>query len=147
MLLDSARSNSGVLALHPALRQLADPDATVAAMPWDRGQLMEIEARLRATDPARTAELTIPYWDFTQPPSGQAWPAAFERSGSPLFVGANDTTTPRFNPAFWSYHAYIDVVRQQWEQTHGPLARGMVAHLWIGERTVEIRVRRDLMAA
>jgi hypothetical protein len=142
LLRESARSDSGQALFHPALRQAANPDSTIAGKPWDRRHLEAIEARLRATDPARTAEITVPYWDFTQPASGREYPAAFERAGSPLFAAAHDGDPGQLDPVFWSYHAYIDTVRGQWERDQVPIARGVTAHLWIGRDAVEIRTSR-----
>jgi hypothetical protein len=142
LLREGARSSSGQTLFHPALRQAAMPDSTIAGRPWDRRHLEAIEALLRATDPARTAEITVPYWDFTQPASGREYPAAFERAGSPLFAAAHDGDSGQLDPVFWSYHAYIDTVRGQWERDQVPIARGVTAHLWIGRDAVEIRTSR-----
>lgn len=146
LLRDGARSSARQPLFHPALRQAAMPDARIAGQPWDRLQLEAIEAQLRATDPPRTAEVTIPYWDFTQPVSGREYPAAFERPDSALFVGAGDGSTGQLDPVFWSYHAYIDLVWDRWAREHGPLAPGTTAHLWIGKGAVEIRTIRTLGA-
>jgi tyrosinase len=54
--------------------------------PWHRAHLAGFEKILRATDPQRTANVTIPYWDWTLPPSGVRFPKAFEDATSPLFV-------------------------------------------------------------
>lgn len=147
LLRKGARSNTGQPLFHPALRQAAMPDSAVAGKPWDRRHLEAIEALLRTTDPARTAEIAVPYWDFTQPPSGREYPAAFERADSPLFAAALDGGPAQLDPVFWSYHAYIVMVREQWDRDHGPLARGMTAHVWIGRRAVEIRTSRRALAA
>src|SRR5262245_16842096 len=56
-------------------------------LPWHRSHLVGFERILRASDPPRTANIAIPYWDWTKPPSGRRLPKAFE-----------DTTSPLFNP-------------------------------------------------
>jgi hypothetical protein len=132
-------SDSGKTLFHPALRQLASPETTIAKAPWDRVHLETIEALLRATDPVRTAELTVPYWNFTQPASGREYPLAFERASSPLFAAAPDGELGQLDPLFWSYHAYIDTIRDQWDRDQGPPAAGMKARLWIGRGAAEIR--------
>jgi hypothetical protein len=53
--------------------------------PWHRAHLAGFEKILRATDPARTANVTIPYWDWTKPASGVRFPKALEDTASPLF--------------------------------------------------------------
>jgi len=55
--------------------------------PWHRAHLAGFEKILRATDPARTANVTIPYWDWTKPASGVLFPKALEDTASPLFHG------------------------------------------------------------
>lgn len=147
LLRDGARSIRGQLLFHPALRQAAMRDSIVAGKPWDRRHLEAIEALLRATDPLRTAEITVPYWNFTQPASGREYPVAFERADSPLFAAAQDGEPGQLDPVFWSYHAYIDKVREQWDRDHGPLVRGTTAHVWIGRGAVEIRTSRRALVA
>jgi hypothetical protein len=53
--------------------------------PWHRAHLAGFEKILRETDPARTANVTIPFWDWTLPASGVRFPGAFEDMSSPLF--------------------------------------------------------------
>jgi hypothetical protein len=53
--------------------------------PWHRAHLAGFEKILRETDPPRTANVTIPYWDWTKAASGVRFPAAFEETTSPLF--------------------------------------------------------------
>lgn len=69
------------------------PDGTYGAcehrselfFPWHRAHLAGFEFLLRATDPPRTSNVTIPYWDWTKPASGIRFPKAFEDTTSPLF--------------------------------------------------------------
>lgn len=53
--------------------------------PWHRAHLAGFEKILRESDPPRTANVTIPYWDWTQPASGVRFPKAFEDTTSPIF--------------------------------------------------------------
>ncbi len=136
-------SNPATMALYPALQAPTSPDATLTDLVRGRTHLTTIESLLRAADPALTSDISVPYWDFTRPPSGRNWPAAFERGGSPLFAGAGQDGIPNLGPVFWSYHAYIDTVWQRWERDNGSLPPGMTAHLWIGSGIAEIRAARD----
>lgn len=63
--------------------------------PWHRAHLAGFEFLLRFSDPPRTANVTIPYWDWTRPASGVRFPKAFEDTTSPLFHGGrfHDVTT------------------------------------------------------
>lgn len=45
---------------------------------WHRAYLLAFEDVLRATIPGVTDNVTIPYWNWTEPPSGQRYPIAFE---------------------------------------------------------------------
>jgi tyrosinase len=89
--------------LHNKVRAHADPDNPAGAcehgsemfFPWHRAHLAGFEQLLQRSDPPRTANVTIPYWDFTQPPSGKLFPAAFEDQNSPLFnTGRRKTGAP-----------------------------------------------------
>jgi hypothetical protein len=138
---ERATSAAGQSFSHPALRQSSTLDSRLAGTPWDRRHLALVEAQLRATDPARTAEIAVPYWNFTRPASGIAYPLAFERVGSPLFAGHRDNPG-QLDAVFWSYHAYVETARDAWEREHAPLGPGVAAHVWIGSNTVEIRTVR-----
>jgi hypothetical protein len=46
--------------------------------PWHRAYLLLFEDALRASDPPLTSNLTIPYWDWTEKPTGARYPAQFE---------------------------------------------------------------------
>jgi hypothetical protein len=49
---------------------------------WHRCHLYYFEQVLRATDPPRTREVCIPYWDWSRPdPNGGRYPAAFQLPG------------------------------------------------------------------
>ena len=70
--------------------------------PWHRAHLAGFENILRASDPARTANVTIPYWDWTTPASGVRFPKAFEDTSSPLFhSGRYLTVTPETPRIQW----------------------------------------------
>lgn len=58
--------------------------------PWHRAHLHYFELLLQAADPPRTANVTIPYWDWIHSQEGRKFPAAFDLPG--LFSeGRNDT--------------------------------------------------------
>ena len=49
---------------------------------WHRCHLHYFEQVLRATDPPRTSEVSIPYWDWSRPdPAGGRYPARFQLPG------------------------------------------------------------------
>ncbi|MFC4158693.1 hypothetical protein [Chitinimonas lacunae] len=53
-------------------------------------QFYYYEKALQAADPdgrygPSTANVTVPYWNFSQPPSGKRYPRAFENPASPLY--------------------------------------------------------------
>ena len=47
-------------------------------LPWHRAHLINYEDALRASDPPRTENVTIPYWDWSKKPTGKRYPVAFE---------------------------------------------------------------------
>lgn len=51
---------------------------------WHRAHLLEFESALRRSDPPRTADLTLPYWDWSRLPSGRRYARPFEDPGSVL---------------------------------------------------------------
>jgi len=51
---------------------------------WHRHLLYDFERALQAADPPRTRNVTLPYWNFTKPPTGVRFPRAFEVPGSVL---------------------------------------------------------------
>jgi hypothetical protein len=68
-------------------------------LPWHRVHIRGLELILRATDPPRTADLFVPYWDWTKPSSGTRLPKAFEDPTSPLFMPGDRPTTG--SPVLW----------------------------------------------
>lgn len=78
-------------ALHNADR--THPDGTVGScehgseefLPWHRIHLLLFEDLLRASDPPRTSNITLPYWNWQENASGKRFPKAFEDTASPLF--------------------------------------------------------------
>jgi len=54
-------------------------------LPWHRAHLYLFEEALRRSDPPRTSNVTLPYWDWSALPSGKRYPAAFEDEDSILF--------------------------------------------------------------
>ncbi len=67
-------------------------------MPWHRAHLFLFEEALRRSDPPRTANITVPYWDWSSLPSGKRYPKAFENQASILF-SAFRNDTPICRPA------------------------------------------------
>jgi hypothetical protein len=68
--------------------------------PWHRRYLADFEVLLQQSDPPVTADVTIPYWDWTQPPkTGKHFPGAFEQPTSPLFDTRLAITPPPWDPA------------------------------------------------
>jgi hypothetical protein len=50
--------------------------------PWHRYHLVEFEKALRSSDPThpdRVSSVTLPYWNWSQPPSGKFFPKAVEQ--------------------------------------------------------------------
>jgi hypothetical protein len=63
--------------------------------PWHRRHLFDFENVLRKTDPAVTADVMIPFWDWSKPPKeGVHFPKAFENQASPLFTTRRNRTPP-----------------------------------------------------
>jgi hypothetical protein len=68
--------------------------------PWHRRYLFDFEAVLQQSDPAVTANVMIPYWDWTRKPKqGVHFPSAFEEAGSPLFDRRFNITPPPWDSA------------------------------------------------
>jgi tyrosinase len=139
---------------------------------WHRAYLYYFERLLQESDPPRTSNVTIPYWDWTRPPSGTRLPRAFEDTASSLYhanrspggilpserfdvpaimaisewdefggfrngpgqlevqlhnyvhattVGGSmgDTVTSANDPIFWSHHAQLDRMWDQWYRRTG----------------------------
>ena len=56
-------------------------------LPWHRLLLFEFERALRESDPPRTANVTLPYWNFMEgQPTGHLFPPIFEDPTSPLWI-------------------------------------------------------------
>jgi Common central domain of tyrosinase len=49
--------------------------------PWHRAHLHYFELLLQGADPPRTANVTIPYWDWIHPQEGRKFPLAFDLPG------------------------------------------------------------------
>jgi tyrosinase len=102
-------------------RPRTHPDNSVGAcehgseqfFPWHRPHLSGFENLLRASDPPRTADVTIPYWDWTKSPSGSIVPKAFEDTASPLFNSGRRTSG---RPPMWDDNEIRNMVREPiWE--------------------------------
>lgn len=61
-------------------------------LPWHRAHLFLFEEALRRSDPPRTANVTLPYWDWSALPSGTRYPEAFENTNSVLHHPFRDDT-------------------------------------------------------
>jgi hypothetical protein len=104
-------------ALHNKVRAHADPDNPAGAcehgsemfFPWHRAHLAGFEKLLQDSDPPRTANVTIPYWDWTKPPTGQLFPKAFEDTASPLF---NNGRRKSGTPPTWDADDLRNMVRE-----------------------------------
>jgi hypothetical protein len=95
--------------------------------PWHRAHLAGFEFLLRAADPPRTANVTIPYWDWTMDASGVRFPKAFEDATSPLFHSKRYATPNEVpnNPSLlkvikWDAGAVRDMVQDgEWSKFAG----------------------------
>jgi FtsP/CotA-like multicopper oxidase with cupredoxin domain/peroxiredoxin len=103
--------------------------------PWHRAFLLYFEELLRAADPDHpdtpTKDVTLPYWDWSKPASGVAYPKAYENPASPLFHAGRtkwDATNPF--PLFTDTDIGLDV--PDWylfggtESGPGQLEAGMI---------------------
>ncbi|WP_327739636.1 tyrosinase family protein [Streptomyces nojiriensis] len=62
-------------------------------LPWHRAHLHYFEKLLQAADPPRTADVTVPYWDWIHAQATGKFPAAFSQPG--LDSGRNENlSTP-----------------------------------------------------
>lgn len=96
-------------------------------LPWHRAHLAGFERILRATDPPRTANITLPYWDWTMPASGVRFPKAFEDPTSPLFHNGRAHKITDGSPRIqWSAQEINKFVREpDWYRFGGdPLSTG-----------------------
>ncbi len=85
---------------------------------WHRAQLYFYEQALQAADPEgktgpSTKNVTLPFWNFTQKPSGARYPAAFENPASPLFDSTRTheplaSSLPTSSPYLLAYMLYYD---------------------------------------
>jgi hypothetical protein len=63
-------------------------------LPWHRAHLHYFEQLLQAADPPRTANVTIPYWDWLHPEANGRFPKAFADPSSLFMPGRNVNPTP-----------------------------------------------------
>ncbi|MBI3228888.1 MAG: tyrosinase family protein [Burkholderiales bacterium] len=75
---------------------------------WHRAEFYFYEKALQDADPEglygpSTKNVTIPYWNFTKPPTGVRFPKAFENSESPLWFKHRAVNTPENNPGTIGY--------------------------------------------
>ncbi|MFE6869528.1 tyrosinase family protein [Kitasatospora sp. NPDC057692] len=57
-------------------------------LPWHRSHLYHFEKLLQESDPPRTADVTLPYWDWLHPQAVGKFPPAFAQPG--LAAGRNE---------------------------------------------------------
>lgn len=63
--------------------------------PWHRCHLYHFEQLLQQTDPPRTHNVTIPYWDWSRPdPAGGRYPKAFALEGLAAFRSEDGEALP-----------------------------------------------------
>ena len=79
-------------------------------LPWHRPHLLAFEQALRESDPPRTSNVRIPYWDWTKPPSGNFYPEAFEDNSSILYTYRNSGVSRNQSP---TPHAYTGCYMQE----------------------------------
>ncbi len=85
---------------------------------WHRAQLYFYEKALQAADPEgvfgpSTKNVALPYWNFTQKPSGVRFPKVFEDKNSPLFDSTRNaqglaSALPTSSPYLLAYILYYD---------------------------------------
>lgn len=89
---------------------------------WHRAEFYYFEQLLKSTDPEgtitdsrditgpSTANVAVPYWNWTRKPTGQRYPTAFENEQSPLFHTERETSpAPAFpftSPFLIAYQLY-----------------------------------------
>lgn len=73
-------------------------------LPWHRMLLAQFESALQATDPPRTSNVTLPYWDFSRSPTGNRFPEAFEDQASDLWHDNRFNILPT-TPQVWKEYA------------------------------------------
>jgi tyrosinase-like protein len=86
-------------------------------LPWHRELLYRFELAIRAAKPGRTDNLTIPYWDWTQKPSGVGYPKAFEDPSSVLYRAIRNRIPTFFYDANTIERVIVDT--QDWVEFAG----------------------------
>ncbi len=94
---------------------------------WHRAEFYFYEKALQDADPEgrsgpSTKNVTVPYWNFTKPPTGERYPKAFEDQTSPLWFkhrAKNPAGSKPVRPSYTSPYllAYL-IYKQDW-QTFG----------------------------
>jgi hypothetical protein len=95
--------------VHPDNSRGACEHGSEQFFPWHRPHLAGFEKLLQESDPSRTADVTLPYWDWTKSPSGRMVPAAFEDQASPLFNSGRRANGP---PPMWDGDEIREMVRE-----------------------------------
>src|SRR5258706_9865075 len=86
-------------------------------LPWHRELLYRFELAIRAAKPGRTDNLTVPYWDWSQKPSGVGYPKAFEDTSSVLYRAIRNTVPKYFYDAATINAVIVD--NQDWLEFAG----------------------------
>lgn len=92
---------------------------------WHRAEFYFYEKALQASDPMGlkgpdTKNVTVPYWNFTKPPSGKRYPKAFEVQNSTLYDTTRDTAEIRTTQSFTSpYLLAYQLYYLDWEDFGG----------------------------
>jgi len=90
--------------------------------PWHRAYLLHFENALNAVRPAGTPVITLPYWDWTEVPSGNnCYPSAYEDPSSNLYDPRRNThQQPCAVP--WPHQDIEDkLVTNDWQEFGGGL--------------------------
>ncbi|MFZ6640159.1 tyrosinase family protein [Undibacterium sp. TC4M20W] len=95
---------------------------------WHRAEFYFYEKALQDADPEglsgpSTKNVTVPYWNFTKPPTGSRYPKAFEDAASPLWFKHRLQNPAGSKPAMPSYTSpylmgYL-IYKQDWQSFGG----------------------------
>lgn len=95
---------------------------------WHRAEFYFYEKALQDADPEgrygpSTKNLTVPYWNFTKPPTGERYPKAFEDPSSPLWFKHRKKNPAGEKPAMTEYtsplHMAYLIYKQDWPSFGG----------------------------
>jgi tyrosinase len=83
-------------------------------LPWHRAHLWEFEDALRRSDPPRTANVTIPYWNWSERASGPRYPRAFHDQASILFKAGRNIAEFATAPYPWTFVETNVLSKETW---------------------------------